>query len=168
MQSSSASIAVLEVGLNDTTHRVSLVEVEMDNTKMKVSLLNVTKASKDELNEHVEELKVGKANKTDFDALSENVSSLTETTSAADREIRQELSDLISDTARMSDFLGTVHNTTLAIQEGVDQLTNDHNQTREEVQEIREELHTATASITVLEEGLNEATHKVSTVESEL
>ena len=196
-----ASITVLEDGLNDTKHRTSVVEGELANTKMEVSSLNETKASKvsvDQLTERLVELEIGKVDKTEFEDLSDNVTSLRETTSAADKDIRQELSDLADttlnhthydqlqdgiqhlntlvtelkdSTVRTSDFLETVngiHNTTFAMQRDIEQLTNDHSQTREELNETRERLHNAATSITVLEDGLNDTKHRTSVVEDEL
>ena len=101
-----ARITVLEDGLNDTTQRTSALEGELANTKMEVSSLNETKASKvsvDKLTKRVEELEIGKVNRTEFEDLSDEFKSLRET----------------------SEFYLTVdgiHNTTLAIQTDIVQL----------------------------------------------
>ena len=195
LYAATASITVLEDALNDTTQRTSALEVELANTKMEISSLNETKASKASVEELTEELEIRKVDKTEFEILSGNVTSLRETTSAADEDIRQELSVLADSTINHTHYnqlqngiqhlttlvtelndsteknLETVdgfHNTTLAMQSDIEQLTNDHRQTREELNETRERIHNARASITVLEYGLNDTKHRTSVVEGEL
>ena len=55
-----------------------------------------------------------------------------------------------------------------ALEERQHQLTNDHTQTREELNTTREIVHNARASITVLEDGLKDTKQRTSVMEGEL
>ena len=87
--------------LNGTTLRTTVVETELVDIKIEVLFLNDTKASKvvvDEITDRVEDLETGKVDKTEFEVLSDNVTSLREDTSQADEDIREDLNDLGNNT----------------------------------------------------------------------
>ena len=101
-------ITLVEDGLSNTTLRTAVIETELVDIKIEVLSLNDTKASKvvvDEITDRVEDLETGKVDKTEFEILSDNVTSLRDQT---------------------TDFLQVIHvinNTSMEIQGDIVELT---------------------------------------------
>ena len=117
-------VNVTKVKLDDTTGKIAELEEGLSGTETAITSLNVNKASKatvDGLAVRLGDLEIGKVDRTQFEVLSGNVTSLRETTSAADKDIRQQLSDTVR-TSEFQETVGSIYNTsvaTYALVEGV-------------------------------------------------
>ena len=82
--------------LKDAMAKIRELENKLDHAQNMIDEIEANKTTVDQLIERVEQLEKEKSDRTEFEeVLSGNATSLRETTSAADEDIRQELSDRV-------------------------------------------------------------------------
>ena len=90
------TVRAMQDKLSDVTHRMAQLESDQSRVSEEIAELNNTKATRVDVRHLISELDTRKADKTEFEMFSYNLTLLQESTSREDEEIREDLTELVS------------------------------------------------------------------------